>query len=240
MAVKLLPKSEIANLKAKEQEREIKEGVKIATRVDGLRELYSETEQKLEKYRTVTLEKIGEEITSLNSKKEELLGNINQLQGKYDAMMPEMATKRTELAQFEKSLNGWERKLEKREENSSLMEIDVMEALQKAEDSRLHNEDNERISRNLLIQTNEKKYEAEQTLKTARNIQDKIYSDKKDIESSLELRELSIKTKEQELSSKEISLMNDRKEFEKEKIKVADKQATLERSLARLKAGRLA
>lgn len=239
MSIKLLPKSEIANLKAKDQEREIKEGIKIATRVDGLRELQSKTEQDLERYRTVTLERIGEEIKSLNSKKEELLGNISQLQGKYDAMLPEMATKRTELAQFEKSLNGWERKLEKREENASLMEIDVMEALEKAEGSRIRNEDNERISRNLLVQSNEKKEESEKTLKTVRKIQDQVYADKKNIEEALNLRELSIQTKENELSSKELSLINEKKEFEKEKIKVLDRQATLDRSLARLKAGRL-
>ena len=62
MSVKLLPKAIIQEQKAKEQHRQIEEGIKVATRIDGLRETYSKTEQDLEKYRTATLEAIGKEI----------------------------------------------------------------------------------------------------------------------------------------------------------------------------------
>jgi chromosome segregation ATPase len=238
MSIKLLPKSELANLKAKEKTREIQEGVKLATRVDGLRELYAKTETDLEKYRTATLARINEEITALNGKKEELVGRMSQLQGKYDAMLPEIPMKRSELDKFEKSLRTWEKKLEKKEESAGLMEIDVKEALDSAEKSRIRAEDNERISRNLLVATNQKKQESETMLSTTRKIQEGVYKEKESIEQALELREISIKTKEQELSRKELSLMNFEKELNEEKVRVNDTRAMLERSIARLREGR--
>ena len=101
MPVHLLPKSEIANLKAKQASRDIQEGVKIATRVDGLRELWSKTEQDFEIYKTSTLAAIQKEIDALENKKEKLSEELKQMKVKYDSIMPEIASKQSELAQFE-------------------------------------------------------------------------------------------------------------------------------------------
>lgn len=240
MGVKLLDKSKLNELKAKERDVEVREGMKIATRIDGLRELFSKTQEELEKHKAATLVQIGREVSVLDAKKEELLGKIGHLQSKYDALLPEMTMKRTELAQFEKSLKGWEKKLEKREESARLMELDVMEALQKTEDSRIRTEDDERIARNLLKEATDNRSESQNTLERARNIEEKVYKDKKEIKESLNLRELSIRANEKDLLEKELLIMKERKEFEKEKVKVNDMRATLERSLERLKAGRRA
>jgi len=240
MSVKLLQKSELDALKSKAQGREISEGVKIATRVDGLRELWSKTEQDFEHYKTSTLAAIQEEIVNLSNKKEQLSGELKQMQSKYDALMPDIATKRTELAQFEKSLTSWDKKLEKREEESLLAEIDVAEALKKANDAKERAENDERISANLLKQANEKKELAEKALISARNIESTAEKEKKEIEQSLLLREMSIKAQEQELLTNQMNLASDRKVLAIEKIRVNDMRQTVQRSLDRLKAGRLA
>lgn len=238
MTVKLLPKNELASIKAKQSSREIQEGVKIATRVDGLRELWSKTEQDFETYKTATLGAIQKEIDELIGKKDGLSDDLRKMQSKYDSLMPDLSIKRTELAQFEKKLFSWEKKLDKREETAGLMEIDVKEALDSAEEARVHAEDNERIARNSLATANNKKQEAESTLSTARKVQEKAYQDKKEFETAFELRENSIKSKEQELSKKELSLMNFEKELNDEKVRVNDTRAMLERSIARLREGR--
>lgn len=240
MAVKLLQKNELANLKAKEQAREVGEGIKIATRVDALRQTYSKTEQELEMYRNATLAEIQRQINALNEEKEDVMGKVKALQSKYDSMMPEISMKRTELSQFEKSLKGWEKKLEKREEKSLLEELDVAEAKKKAKLSLAVNQDNERITANLLIEAAEKSSIAHATMQRAKNVEEKAYSDKKDIEASLILREYSIKTKEDELLKKEMNLEAKEKELNIEIIRVKDQRETLERSLQRIKAGRLA
>ena len=238
MSIKLLPKSELANLKAKEKTREVQEGVKIATRVDGLRELWSKTESDFEIYKTSTLSAIQKEIEALTNKRDKVYEELRQMQSKYDSLMPEIKFKRSELAQFEKSLTAWEKKLSKREDDAALLEIDVLEAKKKAEDAEMRSEENERISRNLLIQSEQKKASAENALTTACTIHDKAYQDKKEIEAALELREISIKTKEKELLSKELSLTNFEKELRDEKIRTNDLKETLMRSLQRIKEGR--
>jgi hypothetical protein len=240
MAVKLLPKAAIAELKAKETSREIQEGAKLATRVDGLRTLWAKTEQDFELYKTSTLAAINEEITKANNEKERLTSEIKKMQVKYDTMMPEISMKRQELAQFEKSLTSWDKKLEKREENVLLGEIDIADATKKAEDARIRAENDERISANLLKQANEKKEQAEVVLVIAKNLRTTAEKEKKDIEQSLSLREMAIKAQEQELLTQQMNLQSDRKLLSIEKIRVADMRATLERSLERLKQGRLA
>lgn len=240
MSVKLLQKSELQSLKAKERALEVREGVKLATKVDGLRELAVKTEQELEKYRISTLESITKEITKATEEKEKITSELRTLKEEYDLLLPEIPIKRKELAEFEKTLMKWEHKLEKREEKAGLSEIDVAEALDAAESTRIMNEDNERISRNLLIQANKSKIEAEQTLITARNIQDQANKERQESEATLNLRELSIKTKEQELSRTESILMNDQRELINEKRKVDDMRQTLQRSIERIKNNRLA
>ena len=237
--IKLLPKNKIAENKAKQASREIQEGVKVATRIDGLRELWSKTENDFELYKTSTLARINEEIVTLKNKKDKLSGELKDMQSRYDSLMPDIATKRTELAKFEKGLVAWESKLEKREESASLAEIDVAEALEKAENARIRNEDNERISANLVIQSQEKRVQAQNILDTAKNLRDTVENEKKDIEAGLALREYGIKTKEQELSNKELILINERKELESEQILLKDRQETLQRTLNRMKQNRL-
>ena len=240
MGVKLLQKSEIASLKAKAQGREVQEGVKIATRVDGLRELWSKTESDFELYKTSTLAAIQDEVVKANEEKQKIDGELRTLKAEYEQLLPEIPMKRAELAAFEKRLTAWEKKLVKKEDGVALGEIDIAEARQRADFAKVRNEDNERISRNLLIQANKKKQEADETLLTARKIQETAQKEKKDIEQSLTLREMAIKSQEQELLTQQMNLRSDRKLLSIEKIRVEDMRQTLERSLQRIKEGRLA
>ena len=240
MSVKLLPKSELASLKAKAQGREIQEGAKIATRVDGLRSLWAKTETDFELYKTSTLTAIQAEITKATEEKEQLTTLVNKLKAEYELLLPEIPLKRQELSKFEKRLMSWEKKLEKREEKAGLLEINVQEALQKAEFAKGRHEDNERISRNLLIQANKKSQEANDTLMTAKSIIATAEKEKKEMENVLTLREMSIKSQEQELLTNQMNLASDRHLLAIEKAKVADMRATVQRSIERLRQGRLA
>ena len=220
--------------------RDISEGAKLATRVDGLRKLQATTEQEFEVYKIATLAAINEEIAKKIEEKQKLDVELNQTKATYDALMPDIATKRKELAQFEKSLTLWDKKLEKREENVLLGEIDIADASKKAEDARIRAENDERISANLLKQANEKKEQAQEVLMTAKNLRTTAEKEKKEIEESLALRESVIKAQEKELLTNQMNLASDRKVLAVEKVRVNDMRQTLERSLERLKQGRLA
>lgn len=240
MGVKLLPKSKLAELKASQTSREIAEGLKVANRVDGLREVWAKTEQDFESYKISALAQINDEISQANIEKDKVFSELRRLKEEYDTLLPEIPMKRAELAKFEKKLFAWERKLEKREEKSALAEIDIAEAVKGAESARFINEDNERISRNILVQANRDREEAKNTLKTARGIHDQAVSEQQSIEAGLILREYAMGTREKEISKKELALINDRGYLEKEREQVKDQRDTLQRSLARIKEGRLA
>lgn len=62
MGMKLLPKHELDQQKATEQRRIVEEGIKIAKKVDSLREVRIEEEVALEKWRYQTIETIGKQI----------------------------------------------------------------------------------------------------------------------------------------------------------------------------------
>lgn len=240
MGVKLLPKAEIAELKAKQTSREIQEGVKLATRVDGLRQLQAKTEQELEAYKNSTLSAINDEIKKAIEERDKITGEVRQLRAEYENLLPEIPLKRKELSDFEKKLFAWEKRLIKREEKAGFLEIDVAEARQKADFARVRNEDNERTTRNLLIQASKKKQEAQNELDIAKNIHNKAVNDQKDTEASLLLREYGIQAKEKELLTQQMNLASDRKLLSIEKIKVEDIRNTLQRSIDRIKQGRLA
>ena len=237
--IKLLPKSLLQEQKAREKMREIQEGVKLASRVDGLRETYSKVEQDLEKYRVSTLEAIGEEIKDLDNKKNASLNEIKVMQRKYDHMMLEISTERTALAKFEKSLKTWENKLEKREENLELMELKVMEAKKKTELSLSVQQDNERITANLFIQADkaEIKTHNRHSKSLGRLGKWRIRINKTQKQRSV-CENIIFLQKEKELSNMELKLIADKKALEVEKVQVADQRATIARAMQRLKEGK--
>jgi hypothetical protein len=238
MGVKLLTKSELSSLKQKAQGRDIQEGVKIKTRVDGLRELWSKTEQDFELYKTSTLATIQKEIEAINLKKEEALAELHKIQTKCDSLMPPIVEKQKEFAQFEKSLTSWEKKLEKREEDIALSEDSSNGYLKKAEILSSKSEDNERITANLLREAIEKRKQAQAILDSAKAVQENVYLIKNEIEISLEKREDVIEEKEKELAEDDLLLMKERKDLDKEKVKVEDLKQTLLRSIERVKQGK--
>lgn len=86
MVMRLLPKSEIDRAKATEKKREIDEGLKIAQRIDNLRETQAETETALEKWRRETVALIHEEISKEAYKRDELKGLNARLERERDEL----------------------------------------------------------------------------------------------------------------------------------------------------------
>jgi len=79
MAVKLLPKSKLEEQKAKEKFQQQEEGLKLARKVDSLRELHAQEEEKIATWRNETLEAVGKEISDLLTVKEKLISEIGRL-----------------------------------------------------------------------------------------------------------------------------------------------------------------
>lgn len=67
--MKLLPKSEVDLKKAQERKGEIDEGLKLAKKIDALRQAVVEEERKLTLFRRASLETIQKEIDDLLNEK---------------------------------------------------------------------------------------------------------------------------------------------------------------------------
>ncbi len=77
--MRLLNKNEVQDLKQKERGIEVREGIKLAQKIDVLRETASKEESNLAKFREETLKIIQQEITDLLSQRDILKQEIIDL-----------------------------------------------------------------------------------------------------------------------------------------------------------------
>lgn len=78
MAIKLLAKSEVDRLKASEQRVAVEEGLKVARRVDRLREVSADTEAAYKKFRDESIAKINEEIAYKQEERAKVTAEVNE------------------------------------------------------------------------------------------------------------------------------------------------------------------
>lgn len=101
--MKLLVKSDIAKAKSVERQQEIQEGLKLAKRVDTLREVAAAEEASLAKWRTETVKLIQDEITSFAAKRDELQKQVSKLEADMVATMEPLDKRWIMYVQTEKA-----------------------------------------------------------------------------------------------------------------------------------------
>lgn len=84
--MKLLKKPELTSLKAQERKIEIDEGAKLAKKIDLLRQMSSEEESRLAKFRTESLRVIKEELEKLTATRSSIINEIAILTKKRDSL----------------------------------------------------------------------------------------------------------------------------------------------------------
>ena len=84
--MKLLDKQEITRQKSLERKLEVEEGIKLAKRVDTLRELSSKEQTSLSKFRDESLAQIRKEIDSLITERNNLILENEELEKKNNAL----------------------------------------------------------------------------------------------------------------------------------------------------------
>lgn len=87
--MKLLAKSDIQKAKSLDRQREIDEGLRLAKKVDSLREITVNEEASLTKFRRETLASIAKEIFDITEKRDNLQGEVGNLENrKEQALIP--------------------------------------------------------------------------------------------------------------------------------------------------------
>lgn len=235
--IRLLSKQDIQQAKARERQQEITEGVKLAQRVDSLRELQAEEEQALKKFRDETLTEIHKEITEKITERDSLIYELSRLKKDREEAIKPLTKEWEKIDQVNRGLNEQGNLLTERElavqKKEELAEEEIYHAKEanfrakSREDNALRlNQDTEQ--KNLIASENfsQSIFIKEQSEKLAQEVE--IDLRKRDTELAIQERDNSVTRKlletERENLNKEWKLLNDRK-------------ALFERNLKRIKNG---
>jgi uncharacterized protein (DUF3084 family) len=147
--MKLLDKKTIQVEKASERKKEIDEGVKLAKKIDKLREESSSEEGRLAKFREASLKKIRDDISKLSEEKSSLSLDIITLTAQRDKLKEpldkewnvvnnrakDLETLNTQLFNKEVLLNQKEKSLVEKEKELKLEEERVLDLQERANDN---------------------------------------------------------------------------------------------------------
>lgn len=234
MSIRLLKKDEIAKAKNADRALEIAEGVKLSRRVDSLRELQAKEEKSLEDFRKQSIETINAGIKELSLKKESILSEIKNLEEYRDDIKPSLEKKEAYLNDFEEKLIQKKDELNEKSILLDAREIKTKENLKKSEDYLSQAESRKEISEELHRNADTDRKEAQQTLSHARQIQQNTIVSAQDIEKKLIQRESDVSNRENICVAREKNIEKEEKFINEEKIRIADQQETIKRTLWRM------
>lgn len=235
MTIRLLTKQEIVKLKAVDRQKEIDEGLKLARRVDTLRETQAKEEAELEKFRRETLASIGKEIDERSLIVQKMIVEVKDLQEKrIKALKPiddlwktvkdkekENLDRENEIAEEQKKIQAVKIQIDKleKEKNFELLRVTNQKELAEKE------------ARDAL----NARVEAKIALESAETIKSDTIKDCANKQAEIEESYKQLAKREEEVKIKEKKLSDDTKWIAEEKIRLADQRQTLERAFNRLK-----
>lgn len=233
--MKLLSKNDVDQKKAIEYRQSREEGLKLARRVDALRQTHAQEEQSLEVFRRETLAKIHEETKIAQEKRDALTSECQTLENaRKNALKPiteelEALKKAKDTLQKQKEAQEVERAtLTQRESTIKASENSASLELFKAIEER-------RRATELLQQTDFFNGETRIRLAETESIRDQVKRMREEVEKELLERDVAIASKERTLATWQKNLEERENELNIGIRKLADRQATLERSIKRLK-----
>lgn len=229
--MKLLTKSEVAKAQADVKKQEIDEGLKLARKVDNLREIKAQEEASLEKFRRETVSKINTEISLLDTKKSEVLKEVSTLEKARKKLMEPLDDewKKIHVANLAigekvQNLNEKESLILKREKETRIAFKETNNLLAKTilKDER---------AAELLLKADRKSTQANTVLKNAKEIEAKALSFKKEVEKELVERDIQAAVRERSLDMRDINLKKKESSLEKEWELLEDRKAMVERRI---------
>lgn len=230
--MKLLQKSEIQTLKARDFVREAQEGKKLAEMVDRLREIKAQEEASLTNFRVKTLAKIHDEITQEQEKLATLKGEVKTLEERRkDALKPldeikkQIAREREFLDERSKSLDDRDRLLEARDATSQNTLKKASDALERAKNREMAATESLREASKTNTAAQKALDNAKKVEKSASDLKSKVTQELLHRDIMASSRERGITMKENNLAIREAELadgwklLEDRKEMFERQIK---------------------
>lgn len=229
--MRLLPKSEIDKHKANERQAEIAEGLKLAKRVDSLRQTVAEEDKALKAFRVQTLEAIGDEIKAHTVKRDALRTEVKDLEERRAIALEPLDAKEADLRKRENNISIKEADNAKQEKLLHEVQLDLDKrtkdvVAKETQTAHLH-EDAQLLHKNTVILNGDaerKHREAESVLSQARRDASVITENSIQREAWVQAREVTVQKKEDELRAQELQIA-------REWTLLRDRQDLLERNI---------
>lgn len=231
--MKLLEKQTIVTLKGNERKKEIEEGAKLAKKVDLLRETASKEEARLAKFRTESLAKLKEDIDKLVVERDGLRGQIKTLEENRIQLLVPLDKKWNEINEKDKKLQELGEMLKQRELTLKKCENDLESNRKKLEIEKSRIDDIKKQASDELSMIDNYNKEAEQLLKDTQRTCNITLTQLEQRRTAVEQKENDVAYKYVDLQNREAQIERDREWLRKEKIRVRDREQTLERNITR-------
>lgn len=233
--MRLLPKAEINVRQAQQKRAEIDEGVKLAKRVDTLREITAQEEASLASFRHTTLKAIAEEVKKAEAERNQVLKDVTDLRKELSEGTIQLDIRQSDLDTYQKSLEKLEHDLTLRV--SALKTL----AAKLKEQSKQTKEYNDRlvyahkVIGEIQKSTDTTYMDARAILQQALERQKNTYTLVDSVENQLRARDIAVASKERDLTIREGHLERKKEELRVKELRLIDREQTLEREIKRLK-----
>jgi chromosome segregation ATPase len=234
MPIKLLPKHEVTRLQANERRVSIEEGLKLARRVDALRETIANEEASLASFRVSTLKAIHQETAEATKERDLVLSQVLSLRKELQEGHSSLDTRTSELELVKEALEARETVLNKRIAalDKLAIAVDKREKASNTLQNRLKNA--WKVIDDMGKESAAQLEEAKTALQTTRKQIDAMSATVIDVENQLRNADIGIASRERDVTIKEERLNNKENELRKAEILLRDREQTLEREFNRL------
>ena len=234
-APKLLDKKTINKEVAAQQKQQIESGVKMAKKVDAVRETLQEEEQNLEKFRVESVKRVQQEIDGKIRERDSLVIEIGHLKEERALEMIPL-TEEWNTVNTEKALIlQREIVISEREQGCTVREELLIEAEQKnKENTQRIISLRERVEEKLYV-AEEERIEARKILKTAKEQSHHIVHKAQEKEREVNEKELTLIDWERDIRGREATVRANTLDIAKREQVLKDRYATLERDIKRIK-----
>lgn len=232
--MKLLAKKVIDSQVASQKKQQIDDGVKLAIRVDTLRQTKAQEEKNLEEFRVGAVRSVSQEIEVLTIKRDSLRSEVTDL-------MEQAKLNQIPLDKEWNKLNIEKSKLlsqqESLEKDRELLEKDKTELVVSLQDLEIEKSRVESIKDQTVLEYGIAHRISEEVEKDKRNIEilkEVTFREVEEIKNSALRKETEIDFKLVNLNNREIILKEKEVQIIKTKLQLEDQRGTLERALNRL------
>ena len=233
--MRLLPKQEIQVKKAQEKRVEVDEGLKLARRVDNLREIVAQEEASLASFRSSTLKNIAAEVKKAEDERVSVVAEVEKLRSELEQGTKALDQRKIELDTYQESLEKLEITLTQRVSALKTLASKIKE--RSKETNEYHNRIlyAHKVMQEMNKDVSAKHEEAHSTLEQVRSVYDRITALTVAVEMDLRTRDIEFASQERDLTIKTEDTARKQKQLEIREVQLLDREQTLEREFNRLK-----